>query len=106
MEKQIALISKSDNRVKNVLIVDSFDDLDSFKTEELDAIAVDKSQPHLHGLWDGKKFTEPSQDYLIEIGLLTLPAEPTEEEIARKALREATIAKLGLTEEEAKALFG
>ena len=105
MEKQIALVSKSDNRVKNVLIVDSFDDIDSFKTEELDAVAVDKSQPHLHGLWDGKKFAEPTQDYLIEIGLLVIPEEPVIDE-AKAAAKQAVLDKLGLSAEEITALLG
>ena len=69
MEKQIALVSKSDNRVMNVLVVDSLDKdkIATFATDELDVVAVGKSIPYIHGLWDGKEFIPPTIDYLVEI---------------------------------------
>ena len=72
MEKHIALINKTTKRVVNVLIVDSIDKdyIKQFATDELDAIAVKDSTPYINGLWDGKEFSEPTNDYLIEIGLV------------------------------------
>ena len=72
MEKQIALVNKTTKRVVNVLIVDSIDKdyIKQFATDELDAIAVKDSTPHINGLWDGKEFSQPTEDYLIEIGLV------------------------------------
>lgn len=72
MEKQIALVRKSDNRVENVIVVDSLQKshIDQWATDAFDVIAVKDSIPYLHGLWDGKKFTEPDNDYLKSIGVL------------------------------------
>ena len=72
MEKHIALINKTNNRVVNVLIVDDLgaDRIKQFETDECKVIAVKDSVPHINGLWDGKTFTEPTNDYLIEIGLI------------------------------------
>jgi len=72
MEKQIALVSKANKRVLNVLVVDNLDKdyIAQWATDECDVIAVEDTTPHINGLWDGKKFTEPTNDYLIEIGLV------------------------------------
>jgi hypothetical protein len=81
MEKHIALVNKNTKRVVNVLIVDSIDKdyIKQFATDELDAVVVKNSTPYINGLWDGKEFTEPTNDYLIEIGLVN-PVEITEEQ--------------------------
>lgn len=73
MEKQIALVNKTTNRVENVLIVDSLEKshIEQWATDELDVVAVKDSIPYLNGLWDGKEFLQPSNEYLIEIGLLS-----------------------------------
>lgn len=75
MEKQIALIRKSDNRVVNVLVVESLDkeNIRAFATDELDVVAVGKSIPYINGLWDGKEFIPPTIDYLVEIGACAEP---------------------------------
>jgi hypothetical protein len=72
MEKQIALINKTTKRVENVLVVDSLEKshIAQWATDELDVIAVKDSTPHINGLWDGKEFSQPTEDYLIEIGLV------------------------------------
>ena len=77
MEKQIALVSKTDKRVINVLIVDSLDKsyIQQWATNEIDVVAVKDSTPHVNGLFDGKEFFPPTEEYLIEIGLITLPTE-------------------------------
>lgn len=71
MEKQIALVRKSDNRVVNVLVVESLDKnkIQVFATEELDVVAVGLSIPYINGLWDGKEFIPPTIEYLVEMGL-------------------------------------
>lgn len=73
MEKLIALVRKSDNRVDNVLVVDSIEKsyIQAWATDELDVIPVKDSSAYVHGLWDGKKFIEPDNDYLISIGLVS-----------------------------------
>lgn len=75
MEKQIALIRKSDNRVVNVLVVESLDkdNIKAFATDELEVVAVSKSIPYINGLWDGKEFIPPTIEYLVEIGLCAEP---------------------------------
>jgi len=72
MEKQIALINKLNNRVVNVLIVDNLekDYIKQFATAECDVVAVGDSIPYVNGLWDGKKFTPPDNEYLMSIGLV------------------------------------
>ena len=73
MEKQIALVRKSDQRVDGVIVVDSLDKsyIAAWETDALDVIAVKDSIPYLHGLWDGKEFHAPENEYLKSIGLLT-----------------------------------
>lgn len=77
MEKQIALIRKSDKRVDNILIVDSLEKshIEQWATDSLDVVAVKDSIPYLHGLWDGKEFTAPDNDYLKSIGLVIDPED-------------------------------
>ena len=72
MEKQIALVNKTNTRVLNVLVVDNLgaDYIAQFATAECDVVAVKDSTPYVNGLWDGKQFTPPDNEYLIEIGLV------------------------------------
>jgi hypothetical protein len=78
MEKQIALINKTNQRVINVLVVETLDKshIDQWATNELDVIAVKDSTPYVNGLWDGKEFSQPDNEYLISIGLVQ--ENPTE----------------------------
>ena len=75
MEKQIALVNKTNQRVISVLVVDSLDKshINQWATDELDVVAVDKSIPYIYGLWDGKEFIPPSIDYLVETGACAEP---------------------------------
>lgn len=77
MEKQIALVRKSDQRVDNVLIVDSLEKshIEQWATDTLDVVPVKDSIPYVHGLWNGKEFHTPENEYLISIGLLTDPKD-------------------------------
>ena len=72
MEKQIALVNKENKRVISVLVVDSLDKshIDQWATNELDVVAVKDSTPYINGLWDGKEFMPPDNNYLISIGLV------------------------------------
>jgi|LakMenEpi03Aug12_release.lakeMendotaPanAssembly.Ray.scaffolds.fasta_scaffold3301078_1 hypothetical protein len=78
MEKHIALVNKTNQRVTSVLVVDSLDKshIDQWATDELDVIAVKDSTPYVNGLWDGEEFTPPDNEYLISIGLVQ--ENPTE----------------------------
>ena len=82
MEKQIAIVRKSDGRVENILVVDSLEKshISAWATNSLDVIAVEDSIPYVHGLWDGKTFSEPDNQYLKSIGLLSDPIEETSAE--------------------------
>ena len=73
MEKQIALVNKSNKRVVSVLIVDSLEKshISAWETEEVEVVAIKDSIPYLYGLWDGKEFIAPDDDYLKSIGLVT-----------------------------------
>jgi hypothetical protein len=79
MEKQIALVRKSDNRVENVLVVDSLDKnyIKQFETVHCDVVAVKDSVAYVHGLWDGEEFHTPDNEYLKSVGLITEPTEET-----------------------------
>lgn len=77
MEKQIALVRKSDQRVDSVLVVESLEKshIAAWETDALDVIAVKDSIPYLHGIWDGKEFYAPDNEYLKSIGLVTDPKD-------------------------------
>jgi predicted transcriptional regulator len=108
MEKQIALVNKTNQRVINILVVDSLDKshINQWATNELDVIAVKNSIPYLNGLWDGKEFVPPDNEYLKEIGLITNDDVAEAEAEAKAAQRQALLSRLGITEEEARILLG
>ena len=101
MEKHIALVRKSDQRVENILIVDSLNSIDKWATDALDVVAVTDSTPYVHGLWDGTKFNEPEQEYLKSIGFIADVEQDAVDNAAKAALWE----KLGITEDEARLLL-
>ena len=72
MEKQIALVNKSTQRVENILVVDSLEksQIAAWATDALDVVAVKDSIPYVHGLWDGTEFHNPTTEYLKSIGLV------------------------------------
>ena len=108
MEKQIALVNKTTKRVVNVLIVDTLDKLhiDQWATDELDVVAVKDSIPYVNGLWDGKEFTPPDNEYLKEIGLMSAINQELKAEAEAKATAKAALlAQLGITAEQAKLLL-
>jgi hypothetical protein len=82
MEKQIALVRKSDSRVDNILVVESLEKshIAAWATDALDVVGVKDSIPYLHGLWDGTEFHTPENEYLKSIGVLTDPIEETSAE--------------------------
>ena len=77
MEKQIALVRKSDKRVENILVVESLEKshIAAWETDALDVVAVKDSTCYLYGLWDGKEFHAPENEYLISIGLMKEPED-------------------------------
>jgi protein involved in polysaccharide export with SLBB domain len=104
MEKQIALVNKTNQRVVNILVVDSLDKshINQWETNELDVIAVKDSIPYVNGLWDGKEFLPPDNEYLKEINLITNNSAQAETKLTAKA---DLLAKLGITAEEAALLL-
>lgn len=80
MEKQIALINKENNRVKNVLVVDSLENdfIQAWANETTLVVPITDSPAFVHGIFDGTTFTAPDEAYLIEIGVVQIPEEPTE----------------------------
>jgi hypothetical protein len=79
MEKQIAIVRKSDGRVENILVVDSLEKshIEQWATDTVDVVPIKDSIPYVHGLWDGKTFSQPENAYLKSIGLLSDPIEET-----------------------------
>ena len=86
MEKQIALIDKATNRVKNVLVVESLDNdyIEAWANETTLVVPIVDSQAFLHGIYDGTTFAAPDHTYLIEIGLLQPIQEPELDETKTK----------------------
>jgi len=80
MEKQIALIDKATNRVKNVLVVDSLDNdfIQAWANESTLIVPITDSPAFVHGIYDGTTFATPEDEYLLEIGVLQ-PIEEIEE---------------------------
>jgi hypothetical protein len=78
MEKQIALINKTNQRVVSVLVVDSLQKshIEQWATDAIDVVAVKDSIPYVNGLWNGEEFSQPDNEYLISIGLVQ--ENPTE----------------------------
>jgi len=103
MEKQIALVSKADKRVLNVLVVDNLDKdyIAEFATAECDVVVVKDTIPYLNGLWDGKKFEPPTNDYLQSIGLISEIKQQIDVD-----QKQALLDRLGITADEAKLLLG
>lgn len=96
MEKHLALINKSDKRVKNVIIVDDINDeiIAIYSNETIQAVEVkDKQIVYVNGIWDGKTFKQPDLDYLIEIGVY-----PSKEKLAEIKKLEDEIASNLLTD--------
>ena len=83
MEKQIALINKTNQRVVNIIIVDSLDKshIEQWATDELDVVAVTDSIAYINGLWDGKEFYAPDIEYLKSIGIIKEDEKVTTDEI-------------------------
>jgi hypothetical protein len=77
MEKQIALIDKATNRVKNVLVVETLDNdfIQAWANETTLVVPVTDTPAYVHGIFDGTTFATPDDVYLLEIGVL----QPTEE---------------------------
>lgn len=75
MENRLALVDKKTKRVKDIILVESFDDAHLWENDETLAIADEDSKAYVFGLWDGKSFKLPTEDYLIEIGI----SQPKEE---------------------------
>ena len=72
MENRVALVNKETKRVENIILVASFDDAPNWATDKVDAVPVQDGQVvYINGTYDGEKFEEPTNEYLISIGLLT-----------------------------------
>lgn len=80
MEKLAALININTKRVDSIIVVADHKNLQSFSSETHDCVAVEDGQTaFLHGLFDGKDFSAPDNDYLIQLGLLKPEVIDTEE---------------------------
>lgn len=81
MEQHYAFIK--DNRVVNVAVFASQDEVlaDAITKEQGydDAIWVGENAPTKWSSYDGETFTEPTQEYLISIGVVTPMAEVIDE---------------------------
>lgn len=71
MENKVALVNKETKRVENIILVESFDDAPSWSNSKIDAIPIQDGQVvYIYGTYDGSKFEEPTNEYLISIGVL------------------------------------
>lgn len=80
MEKYYAFIK--DNRVVNVAVfVEQNDELANSIVEQNGydaAIWTGENSPALYSYYDGNTFTDPTNEYLISIGIMNPPIEVTE----------------------------
>lgn len=76
MENHLALIDKKTKIIKSIIIVESFDNITSWENADTVAIPDPDHSAILYGSWDGKKFKAPTNDFLIELGIL----KPVEDE--------------------------
>jgi hypothetical protein len=71
MENRVALVNKETKRVENIILVASFDDAPNWATDKVDAVPVQDGQVvYIYGVYDGEKFEEPTNEYLISIGVV------------------------------------
>jgi hypothetical protein len=64
--KEIAVFhSKNEELADSIAIEKGFDD----------AVWVSENKPHLYSTYNGTTFTAPTDEYLISIGIMNLPAE-------------------------------
>ena len=77
MEQHFVFIK--DNRVANIAVFASKDETlaDTVAQEHGfdDAVWVGSTIPAMWSTYDGKKFTPPTDDYLISIGVMTAPTD-------------------------------
>jgi len=81
MEQHYAFLK--DNRVVQIAVFASQDEAlaDAVAIEHGfdDAVWVEENKPAMWSTYDGTTFTEPTDEYLISIGVMTPPVEePTE----------------------------
>lgn len=71
MEKKVALIRKSDNRIENIILVADFRNIEQYATDSLNAVKIEENQTaYINGVYENGEFYEPTNEYLIEIGLV------------------------------------
>lgn len=80
MENHLVLVDKKTNMIKQIILVESFDNASDWENSETLAIPDKQHSAHLYGSWDGKNFIQPTNEKLIELGLLK-PIEEQPEEI-------------------------
>lgn len=70
MENRLALIDKKTKMIKSIILVESFDDVSAWENDETIAIPDSDYSAILYGSWDGKKFKAPTNEVLIELGIM------------------------------------
>lgn len=78
MENHLALIDKETETVKSIILVESFDDITAWENADTLAIPDPDHSAILYGSWDGKKFKAPTNEFLIELGILKPIEDETE----------------------------
>lgn len=78
MENHLALIDKETGTVKSIILVESFDDITAWENADTLAIPDPDHSAILYGSWDGKKFKAPTNEFLIELGILKPIEDETE----------------------------
>lgn len=76
MENHLVLIDKKTKTIKQIILVESFDNASDWENADTLAIPDFNHSAYLYGSWDGENFIAPTNEKLIELGIL----KPIEEE--------------------------
>jgi hypothetical protein len=82
MENHLTLIDKKTKMIKQIILVESYDDISDWGNADTLAIPDPDHLAILYGSWDGEDFIAPTNERLIELGLL----KPVENESEAETL--------------------
>ena len=78
MENHLALVDKKTKIIKQIILIESFDNASDWENADTLAIPDPNHSAYLNGTWDGENFIPPTNEKLIELGLLTPVEDETE----------------------------
>lgn len=78
MENHLALIDKKSKMIKQIILVESFENVSDWENADTVAIPDLDHSAILYGSWNGKNFIPPSNEKLIALGIMQLPTNESE----------------------------